>query len=584
MAGRLCGERRKRARSRAAAFVVAMVAMAAAASSLHGATAHAAEQHLINRDFPDPTIVRSGVYWYAFATNGSNGNVQVMRSTDLASWTALPDALPELPAWAARNFTWAPGVLARPNGFVLFFTARHRTTGLQCIGRATSLAIAGPYRDSSPQPFVCQMDRRGSIDPAPFVARDGSPYLLYKSEGIAGAEPTRIWSQPLSSDGTALAGEPVQLAVTDQGWEEPIIEGPTMAVIGGEHWLFYAGNHWESPNYAIGVARCAGPLGPCRKRAGPLFASTSTVAGPGSPDVVTLLDGRSMLTFHAWEPSRTSYATGGKRTVRAIPLRVDAGRLLVGDGAPAGAGYRMVASDGGIFTFGDATFEGSAGHLALRNPIAAMASTPTGRGYWLASRDGGVFAFGDAPFLGAQGDRRLTSPIVGIAATPTGRGYWLVAADGGIFAHGDARFFGSTGGMRLNRPIVAMAPTASGAGYWLVASDGGIFAFGDAPFHGSTGALRLNSPIVAMLSTPWDDGYWLVAGDGGVFAFGRAQFYGSTGALRINSPIVAAAVTPTGRGYWFTGGDGGVYAFGDAPFHGSTGDRRLNAPVVGLAP
>ncbi len=80
-----------------------------------------------------------------------------------------------------------------------------------------------------------------------------------------------------------------------------------------------------------------------------------------------------------------------------------------------------------------------------------------GKGYWLVASDGGIFAFGNAGFFGSTGAIRLNRPIVGMAATPTGKGYWLVASDGGIFAFGDAGFFGSTGAIALNRPIVGMA-------------------------------------------------------------------------------------------------------------------------------
>ena len=78
--------------------------------------------------------------------------------------------------------------------------------------------------------------------------------------------------------------------------------------------------------------------------------------------------------------------------------------------------------------------------------------------------DGGVFAFGDAAFYGSTGGMHLNRPIVGMAADPDGQGYWLVASDGGIFAFGDAAFYGSTGGMHLNRPIVGMAATPDRAG------------------------------------------------------------------------------------------------------------------------
>jgi outer membrane protein assembly factor BamB len=168
-------------------------------------------------------------------------------------------------------------------------------------------------------------------------------------------------------------------------------------------------------------------------------------------------------------------------------------------------------------------------------------SPPARSGYWLVASDGGIFAFGDAGFYGSAGALPLNRPIVGMAPTPDRRGYWLVASDGGIFSYGDAHFYGSAGALPLNRPIVGMAATPDGKGYWLVASDGGIFAFGDAPFLGSTGSLTLARPMVGMASTSTGHGYWLVAADGGVFSFGDAAFEGSTGAFSLNRPVVGMA-------------------------------------------
>ena len=185
-----------------------------------------------------------------------------------------------------------------------------------------------------------------------------------------------------------------------------------------------------------------------------------------------------------------------------------------------------------------------AGQLNVAAALAAAGvSTPSPPpvGYRLAAADGGVFTFGDAPFAGSAGGQRLSQPVVATVSTPTAKGYWLVASDGGIFAFGDARFAGSTGAIGLNQPIVGMAATPSGNGYWLVASDGGIFAFGDARFAGSTGAIRLNQPIVGMAATPSSNGYWLAASDGGIFAFGDARFLGSTGGLRLSQPVTGFA-------------------------------------------
>jgi Lamin Tail Domain len=123
-----------------------------------------------------------------------------------------------------------------------------------------------------------------------------------------------------------------------------------------------------------------------------------------------------------------------------------------------------------------------------------IAHTPSGMGYWLVASDGGVFAFGDALLFGSMEGLPLNQPVVGMAATPSGQGYWLVAADGGVFTFGDAGFFGSRGGLPLNQPVVGMAATPSGQGYWLVAADGGVFTFGDAGFFCSA---------VSGVPAPW---------------------------------------------------------------------------------
>ncbi len=244
---------------------------------------------------------------------------------------------------------------------------------------------------------------------------------------------------------------------------------------------------------------------------------------------------------------------------------------------PDGKGYWEVASDGGIFAFGDAAFYGSMGGSHLNRPIVAIASTRDGKGYWEVASDGGVFSFGDAAFHGSTGNIHLNQPIVGMAATPDGGGYWMVASDGGIFSFGDAAFRGSTGNIHLNRPVVGMSSTSDGGGYWLVATDGGIFSFGDAAFHGSTGNIHLNQPIVGM-ATYNNGGYWLVATDGGIFSFGDATFHGSTGNIHLNQPIVGMA-SNNNNGYWMAASDGGLFSFGTATFYGSV--PALFAAAVG---
>ena len=185
-----------------------------------------------------------------------------------------------------------------------------------------------------------------------------------------------------------------------------------------------------------------------------------------------------------------------------------------------------------------ARYLGSVADSQLQRPIVGMAPTPSGDGYWLVASDGGVFSFGDARFHGSTGGIALSRPIVAMAPTPSGEGYWLVASDGGIFAFGDARFHGSTGGISLSRPIVAMAATRTGAGYWLIASDGGIFTFGDARFYGSAAGQAAMATVASMAPSP-RGGYWMVTADGAVFTATPSGGFTSDPNLIARSPETA---------------------------------------------
>ena len=57
-----------------------------------------------------------------------------------------------------------------------------------------------------------------------------------------------------------------------------------------------------------------------------------------------------------------------------------------------------------------------------------MAPTRDGRGYWLVASDGGIFTFGDASFHGSGGNAGLEA--VGMIVSPTSAGYSLIDANG----------------------------------------------------------------------------------------------------------------------------------------------------------
>ncbi|NOX29826.1 MAG: CAP domain-containing protein [Actinobacteria bacterium] len=126
---------------------------------------------------------------------------------------------------------------------------------------------------------------------------------------------------------------------------------------------------------------------------------------------------------------------------------------LVGPTTPDGSSNAdaadawAVSPDGTVTPFGDAPHLGDPSDLNLARPIVGLSATPSGNGYWLVASDGGIFSYGDARFYGSTG--AINQPIVAMAPTPSGNGYWLVASDGGIFSYGDARFYGSTGAITL---------------------------------------------------------------------------------------------------------------------------------------
>jgi beta-xylosidase len=278
------------------------------------------------RDFPDPFVLNAGGTFYAFATNAGATNVQVMFSSDLVDWHTQPDGLPNLPGWAARGFTWAPTVLPRGDGYVLYYTVREPAAGRQAISVAYSSAPGGPYVDDSSGPLIYQLSLGGSIDASPFVDVDGTAYLVWKADANAIQQPSSLWIQSLDADGLTLSGQPSRLLSYDAAWESPLIEAPSVVFAAGTYYLFYSANWWNTDRYAIGYATAGYVLGPYTKvtTTGPWFASDGVVAGPGGQEWFTDSTGQLHMAYHGWEPSAVGYP-GGARSLRLASVSFDGG-------------------------------------------------------------------------------------------------------------------------------------------------------------------------------------------------------------------------------------------------------------------
>jgi beta-xylosidase len=177
------------------------------------------------------------------------------------------------------------------------------------------------------------------------VDDDGTPYLLWKSEGDPGRLPTRIWIRRLAADGTAFAPGSVAVILlsTSQLWEGRVIENPSMVRWNGQLYLFYSGNEHLSADYAVGYAVCASPTTPCQKHSGnPILRSRGTQLGPGGAAAFVDHAGQLRIAFHWWNAPYTSYpaypacqatwtcTTQGQRRMAVEAVSQSPGGLVVG--------------------------------------------------------------------------------------------------------------------------------------------------------------------------------------------------------------------------------------------------------------
>ena len=121
---------------------------------------------------------------------------------------------------------------------------------------------------------------------------------------------SKIWSQQLTPSGTSFAAgtNPTSLLTPDQSWQSGTVEAPDLVTTGGHYDLFFSGNDWNSSHYAVGVANCTGPLGPCSDAGpDPILSNGAGVAGPGGESVFADTAGNYWIAFHAWVPGAVGF-------------------------------------------------------------------------------------------------------------------------------------------------------------------------------------------------------------------------------------------------------------------------------------
>ena len=268
---------------------------------------------VLDRDFPDPTVIRIGHQYYAYATQGrSNGkmvNIQMASSADGWHWKYEGDALPQKPKWASNTQSfWAPDVFfdAGLNKFVMIFSADPNELTGKCLAVAYADKPLGPFIDKG-EPLL-----KGSsfhcIDPKGFVDPKTGKHLLYWGSDF---EPLRV--QEMTADWSALKKGTTAKAIVYPGKDKTysnLVEGSWLDYDHGTYYLYYSGDNCcgDKANYAVMIAKASDPFGPFIRLGesngtlnSVILEKDSVYTAPGHNSIFQDEKGHRFIAYHAIE-------------------------------------------------------------------------------------------------------------------------------------------------------------------------------------------------------------------------------------------------------------------------------------------
>ncbi len=290
--------------------VAAVAFLATGATTLPAAAQPYPEPILTSERSGDPSVVET-LNGKVLVTTGPL--VRRARWDPGEGWRWIRPALGRLPRWAKDEDVWAADLEKFGDQWVLYYAAAVRGLGKgrRCIGTAIADTAYDVFRPVHARPLVCHrradtptahdtvpdipgLPRRGVIDPSVFRDDDGTPYLLYKTDG----QPSSIRVLPLGPDGLVPAEEAVSSELVRASW---IMENPVVLRRGGFFHLFTSEDIWSRCSYRTVWRRSTDLLTwPTRPRRVLLNrASTGGLCGPGGADVL-VVDDQPLMYFHGW--------------------------------------------------------------------------------------------------------------------------------------------------------------------------------------------------------------------------------------------------------------------------------------------
>ena len=278
------------------------------------------------------------------------------------------------------------------------------TTVLQVVVHAYPAGVTTPLPQSTPIPLAPPLPLTQTTIGLPFTT-PGTPTNAAAVGGPGSA--TVTFSPPANDGGTPITGYVVTttdvtrdayVGKTD-GTASPIV---VTNLTGGDAYLFTV--------MASNIVGLSVPTG----------VTNTVVAGPpAAPGAPTGLDASAGLrsaTVSFTPPSNIGGRAITSYTVTATDLTDAArgGQTATGAQSPITLSG-LIGGDTYQFTATATNSVGTGPSSTPSNPV--VPTLPVVNGYWLVASDGGIFAFGDAKFYGSTGSLRLNQPMVGMAVS-----------------------------------------------------------------------------------------------------------------------------------------------------------------------
>ena len=258
----------------------------------------------------DPFILQSGGKYYLYGTDDGIGvhlGFKVYESTDLVNWSGPVGvhsggrALEKANSWGTRGF-WGAEVYERNGTFYMYYTVEEH------LAIATGPSPLGPFAQPEKKPVRSQKE----IDPHLFVDDDGKAYMYYvsfenKSNEIFVVEMNDDWLTPKEETKTRCIWFTQPWENADPKYAKwPVTEGSAVLKHKGIYYLFYTGNHFLSPKYAVGYATAPSPFGPWTKYEGnPVLEATKNLQGTGHCSFVKAPNNELIIVYHAHKSATT---------------------------------------------------------------------------------------------------------------------------------------------------------------------------------------------------------------------------------------------------------------------------------------